>query len=265
MKVPHKLDTGKRRLQSLIAGCAPTIPALPLVHTTDTYTLTDIMDDGQLRPVPCDVYTPENLIYLFYGKPSFRPNIDSEPLSLHHYFPICMIFKPSLMKEIRRVLPFDSGAFGLGLYGPYLHKEMKLGDFLLEPDPATPGRIITKFFDSAKSYLQGQPDTVLNVDPSEFEAESLAALYAAKHSNLLDSRNSSIEIQIDKAIDITDQLIATIMPEVFASGKVGKHLRLHKIDVIPYPIMGRSRPIEYMGTIHQILMSYYLDKGIIGV
>jgi hypothetical protein len=161
----HPLDIGKARLRNLVSATNQPCPRLPLVHSTDSYVLEDVLSAGAIAPQECNVFTGEALIYFFYGRPAFRPNLDAAPTGLKHYFPVCLLFKPDWTTRVKRIFPFDSGAFQNGLYGAFLHPRMKLGDFGLEADMATPGKIVAKFFGSNPAYLVGNPEPSRDLDP----------------------------------------------------------------------------------------------------
>jgi len=131
---------------------------LPLVHTTDVYRFTNVLEDGVLEPRECDVFKGEPLLYFFYGRPSYRINASEGATGLDHYLPVCFLFRNSAVTPIKRIFPFDSGGFHNELYADAFHKEMKLDDFGLEPDQDTPGRVISLFFESADAY-SGAPKT----------------------------------------------------------------------------------------------------------
>jgi hypothetical protein len=56
-----------------------------------------------------------------------------------------MLFRAESVQPIKRIFPFDSGAFDNELYDNALHRDMNLEDFGLEPSPDTPGRVISFF------------------------------------------------------------------------------------------------------------------------
>jgi hypothetical protein len=259
----HSLDEGRDRLRKLIDGFAETEPRLPLVHSTDSYILADMLDKGEISPQSCSVFNGEALTYLFYGRPAFRPNNSAEPTSLGHYFPVCLLMKPTWQGNVKRVFPFDSGAFQQELYGAYLHKKMKLGDFRLEADMSTPGKLITLFFGNVPAYLRARPESSVNFDAAEFEAQSYRALINAKDGNAIDSRGSGIEVQTSEPISISDSLAAVILPSTFVDGSMGNALQKLKIDVLPYNTFERSRPSEYMSELTSICFSYYAQLGLI--
>jgi len=140
----------RERFKKLVNTQRPITPHLPLVHSTDVYAFSDIVSGKSLSPSPCSVFDGEMLTYLFYGRPSYRPNINEEPTSLGHYLPIVIIFKPNWLSEIKRIFPFDSGAFSRGFYKHFIHKMMSLEDFELDTDPETPGRVVSQFYARTK-------------------------------------------------------------------------------------------------------------------
>lgn len=222
-----------------------------------------MLASGYLVPQVCDVFKGEALTYFFYGRPAFRPNLDTEPSGLAHYFPVCLLFKPTLSINVRRVFPFDSGAFNRGFYAKYLHRNMKLGDFGLEADMTSPGKVVSLFFGSNAAYLTGKVDDTPNLDPSEFEAQSYTALLQAKDGNALDSRGSSIEVQTEADIEIAEAVSAIILPSTFADRRTGKTLKGMGIDILPYKTFERSRPNEYMSGIMDLCLSYYVRLNLV--
>ncbi len=222
-----------------------------------------MLASGYIVPQTCDVFKGEALTYFFYGRPAFRPNLDAEPSGLAHYFPVCLLFKPDILIDVRRVFPFDSGAFDRGFYTKYLHRNMKLGDFGLEPDMTCPGKVVSLFFGSNAAYLTGKIGATPKLDPSEFEAQSYIALLQAKDGNALDSRGSSIEVQTATNVNIAETVSAIILPSTFADGKTGVALSELGIDILPYKTFERSRPNEYMSGIMDLCLNYYIRLGLI--
>lgn len=259
----HSHDAGKKRFRKLVETSIESAPRLPMVHTTDSYIFVDVLDSGQLSPQDCPVFLGEKLTYLFYGRPAFRPNIDESPTSLKHFFPVCLIFKPNWSAKIHRIFPFDSGAFNSGLYGTYLHSRMKLGDFGLEPNLSTPGKLVSLFFGTVPAYLSAKPQSSPVFDPEEFEASSYLAMIHSKEGNAIDSRGSGIEIQMADQLPLAEVISAVILPSTFADGETCKRLKDLKIDPLPYKLYERTRPNEFMSQITDICFRYYLDLGLI--
>lgn len=261
--MPHSLDIGKKRFRTLVGAASEASPQLPLVHSTDSYVLGEVLDTSAIAPQACQIFTGEALTYLFYGRPAFRPNSDAEPSSLKHYFPVCLIIHPTWAVTIKRIFPFDSGGFIGKFYDRFLHEKMKLGDFGLESDPSTPGRVISQFFGSVPQYLLGKPKPPESLDPSEFEAQSYLALIHTKDANAIDSRGSGIEVQTEDSLPLEKSVAAVILPSTFADGKIGAKLKSLGIDLLPYKIFERTRPSEHMSEITSICFNYYVRIGLI--
>lgn len=259
----HKLDIGRTRFRELVAASLEAQPTLPLVHGSDAFKFLNAVEDGELRPQPCPVFTGESLLYFFYGRPSYRANGDAEPTSLTHYLPILLILKPNLAGTARRIFPFDSGAFDRGFYSTHLHHSMKIGDFGLEVETGTPGKLITTFFGDPSSYLRAEPRSTLDLPPEQMEAVSYQSMVASRDANSLDGRGAAIEIQTASPVSLADQVQAVILPAPFIEkGSTAAKLNALDIQPIPYMVHGRTRPSEYVTTITDLCYRYYLEIGL---
>ena len=253
----------RKRLRGLIAGQSEAKPALPLIHTTDVYGFVNAIEDGTLVPPPCKVFVGEPLLYFFYGRPSYRVNADELPTSLEHYLPVCILFRSASVHPIKRIFPFNSGGFEKQ-YANALHRDMKLVDFGLEPDPATPGRIISFFFDSVEEYLRARPNPSLKIDPAELEAASYYALIGQRLSNSADNRVSGIEIQLEGDLTLTKSVEAIILPApLYESPRIQSKLTGAGIATLPYPQIDRQRPSEYVTKIFDLCYEYYKRSGLL--
>jgi hypothetical protein len=57
--------------REFIRGHNPSLPILPAVHITSAAHINNIFDTNKLHLSPCEKFK-ENLLYLFYGRPSYR-------------------------------------------------------------------------------------------------------------------------------------------------------------------------------------------------
>lgn len=259
----HKLDDGRQRFRQLVAGAIESKPALPLVHGSDAFKFLNAIADGELRPQPCDVFSGESLLYFFYGRPSYRSNPDAEPTSLAHYLPILLILRSDLSGAVRRIFPFDSGAYERGFYAAHVHHGMKIGDFGLDADSSTPGKLITAFFGDTASYLRAEPGAAAELPPEQMEAVSYRSLVSSRSANSLDSRGAAIELQSASSVSLTEQVQAVILPAPFVEkGGTASELKALGIQAIPYMVHGRTRPSEYVTTITDLCYRYYVEIGL---
>jgi hypothetical protein len=125
---------------------------LPSVHISDGLGFRSIVKDGYLSAEPCSVFNNEPLLYLFYGRPSYRVNSQILASAIRAYAPVCFVLKPGMVRLPQRVFPFDSGAFHNDLFRASMHRKMQRDDFALEPDPASAQRLIRLFFSDNQSY-----------------------------------------------------------------------------------------------------------------
>ena len=254
----------RRRLRNLINGQPTAQPLLPLVHTTDVYRLTNVLEDGRLEPRQCDVFGGEPLLYFFYGRPSYRVNANEGATSLDHYLPVCLLFRNKSVSPIKRVFPFDSGGFHNALYADAFHKDMKLDDFGLEPDIDTPGRVISLFFETTDAYLRARSSASATLDASELEAKSYLALISQRLSNTMDNRVSGIELQFEGPLKIDGAVEAVILPDtLYSSPLIQTKLTALKIEALPYPQVDRQRPSEYVTKIFDLCFEYYRRSGLL--
>lgn len=254
----------RNKFKILVEAQPEETPRLPLVHNTDCFALDSVLESGSIDPQPCNVFKGENLTYLFYGKPAFRPNLNEEPSGLYHYYPVCLIFNESIHFQVKRVFPFDSGAYNLELYSKFLHKNMQLEDFGLVADLSSPGKVVSTFFGNNEKYLRGSSSCKSDgLDPSEFEAHSYLALITSRDSNVLDSRLSAIEVQTADVIDLKKCVSAIILPSIFSEGECGKKIGKLFIEQIAYSTFDRHRPSEYMSQITDYCLHYYAKKKLL--
>ena len=256
-----EFENGKVRFRNLIGSHLPANPKLPLVHTTDTYRFVDALSDGVLSASPCKVFNNEPLLYFFYGRPSYKQNNDALPTGLLHYFPVCLIIPPSNDITPKRVFPFDSGAFHNDLYSNVIHSKMKMEDFGLEPNLNSPAQLISAAFGTVENYLNGQALPSCNCDPSEFEMHSFHALVSSEQANDVDSRGSSVEIQLNSNIFIQGRVAAAILPASFVGGEVGTKMTEVGIESLPYNVVRNMKPNDFTSTIFDLCPNYYRKNG----
>lgn len=253
----------RQRLRKLVGSQQSAKPLLPLVHTTDVYSLTNVLEDGRLEPRQCDVFKGEPLLYFFYGRPSYRANASEAATALDHYLPVCLLFQNAAVAPIKRIFPFDSGGFHKALYADAFHKDMRLDDFGLEPDVETPGRVISLFFETADAYLHARSAPSVALDPSELEAKGYQALISQRLSNTMDNRVSGIELQFEGPIKIDGTVHAVVLPDtLYSSPLIQEKLDSLRIEPLLYSQVERQRPSEYVTRIFDLCFEYYRRSGL---
>jgi hypothetical protein len=238
------------KLATYLSGTAPAKPPLPLVHGTDMYHFTSIGESGSLSPTACPFFK-EDLVYLFYGRPSYRVATRSNPRRNLLYAPTCFVFRPEVATSIARVYPFDTGAFHEGLYNDYLHASMKLDDFMVGNAPDLPGQIVSAFFGDNDKYYKGQHKVLPDVHISPNEVQVYYDMIASTGATEMDDRAYTIELHSTSAISMSGNLVGVVLPAPAMDNPViaGLVLNEWKIPFLTYHAFSKLRPIEYHGQV----------------
>lgn len=192
-------------VQHNTAGAKP----LPLTHCTSGGIGLDILAELAIRPTHCDVYGAD-LLYLFYGRPAYKPLQGLGASTLAETAPICLVLDPTVLDAAVRILPFDSGGFER--YRPFVGPSLSLPDFELEPNADAPLRLIRAFFETSSNYYVQEPNSALTFAASDREAAAYGRLIADPSICHDDDRRGTIEVQIAAPVSLPDALRALIAP-----------------------------------------------------
>lgn len=179
-------------------------PHLPLVHTTKCKVFEDyIAPSNCLVPRNCDCFK-ENLLYFFYGRPAYRVNCDKTLPMMPEQRPVCIIMKPDFALPVKRIFPFDSGAWYAGLYDGYFNPA-GINDYDLGNDLVLTSAVVSAFFSNNKNYVQGNVLDGLAIDATETDVEAYYNLIrnfasAKKTVSISDDRRYSIEVQTSSEV-----------------------------------------------------------------
>lgn len=187
---------------------------LPLVHTTPAHSLRDIIATKSLSPTDCPVFVGEQLIYLFYGKPSYKVGGTTQKNWL---MPICFLIRIQALRSIKRIYPFDSGAFSTGRHPDYI-EAFDMGEFEVSQHN-DPSKIVGAFFQTIKDYFSLTPKDVGQFRQEHsltiMDHEILALRDLADDSSLtgIDDRRFCIEVQTEDEIALVPNNVqAVILP-----------------------------------------------------
>lgn len=261
MTRPLKALTGlppRRSLEDFIGTLPPSSNVLGLTHVTSGYVLRDIIETGAISPAaPCKVLK-EPLVYLFYGRPSYRTGINNGPTSLAFHCPVVVIVDPALTPPPKYAFCFDSGAFVDGMMDTHLHPYMPLFDFSIPPDVKSASTLVNGLFGSPERYLACSEPITFVPDPANFEATSYCSIVKNASSLGLDDRASTPEFAYDRGIDLVPWVKSVILPDSLSGDKNfgGKLTRLG-IPTLDYEWQGGCRPNEYHVLIRRLVKQVY--------
>jgi len=237
-------------------------PGLPLVHSSETHRLMGMLRDGKIEVTQCDTFKGEELAYFFYGRPSYRKRHDRPK---EWQLPFVMILKSTCLLSIKRLFPFDSGAFFSNRLPDYL-TTFPADDYEVSSNPAAVELLIDIFFGSDEDYLYNRPRPASEVAHRRKlgvrhpQVKALCAMYNGD-SVTADDRCRAFELQTDTSVVIKDQLLGLVMPRpYFEDARLKAELKAKKIIVRPYDVWELSTE-GYMGKIYTEVKHIYKKLG----
>jgi hypothetical protein len=221
-------------------------PSLPLMHTTSVPRFEGIGDEDRLRPQKCNIYTKESLIYFFYGKPSFRPRgEDTTHRNMIQFAPVCLVLKSDVGLSPKRVLPFDSGAYHLGIMTRegHAHHDLQKERFELG-DQHDAEKVVGLYFGSNLNYVDEIANMSSQVDvKSNICVETYVSLISRTGTNQGDSRLNTIEIQFNQEIVLLGNVLAVALPSpLYDRPEIKEKLVDWSAEPLLYEINGSYTP-----------------------
>lgn len=259
---------GQVRFRDFIEQAALTNEVLPLVHTTSAYSFMDICDEDELRPTQCKHFE-EDLIYLFYGRPSYRTQ-KSINSTIGFNYPFVFIFDPEKIANIVAVYPFDTGAFFYELYSKFFDKNANVYDFELPPTLQSANQTVNSFYLNHSEYMHGPSKKNVDISRKDFEARGVQELsrlppYLSNEEEDIarDERSSSIEVQVDSPIDIRSAILGIVVPAPFLNeAEVVEALDRWNVGMVrSYEIFEFHSPGTWIAQIYQEICDAYIELG----
>lgn len=208
-------------------------------------------------------------MYFFYGRPAYKTK-KSGSLPLAYDLPVAFILKPEYsLEQIRRILPFDSGAFSNGMYKPYFHPDSKMNDFELDGNTSSARKFLGFFYNSVEEYLVGRSTKNVSIPPTQFELSGLHELARApanpiSRSGDLDERASSVEIQTTRSIEVRGNTLALVLPNILLEDpSVQKLAELCGGKIVSYESMMATSTESFAAVIYDKVITTYREEGIL--
>lgn len=242
----------------------PSAPIMALTHSTKSEYFFEMLQNRLLCKRECNVFK-EELVYLFYGRPSYKPYRECESTTLGAFRPISIIFDPNFEFPIKRIYPFDTGAFKEGLYREYIPSFAELSHFEIEPTIDHAAKSVSYFFNSNLNYYHGKASHDLEFAPTNLTISSLQGLFQTKGLSKVDDRKSAIEIQCSDSIELSrDSVMAICMPGDYCEDSKLYNLitKDWSADIIEYDIYHDS-PNHDMREVLVRVKKYLTDKGLL--
>lgn len=241
--------------EEIVGGRAAAQPILPFIHSTDLHHFKQIMDEGQLRPTPCPVFQ-RDLLYLYYGKPTYRTRTGADPSSLLGYLPVCLVLSADVRAECFRFFPFDSGAFGL--YKKSMYYKLTVGDFALASgDSDTPAKLVDLFFGTNDDYCHGTTRPQTN-DRLSVHLDCISALFSVRGEAPFDDRSQTFEGHCDSPLELRSSLLAVVIPATLKDQPTFQRFAfgIPGLATLTYNFFPLQRPEERYGALRDKCHDY---------
>jgi hypothetical protein len=251
----------------------PFDPKLPLLHSTSFQSFVDVIQAHVLSPTPCTVFQGEELLYFFYGRPSYRVSATVTSQGQLRHLPVCFILSPESINTAKRIYPFDSGAFETGLFDAFL-KGLPRDKFIVGDFPDGPQRMVSAFYENNRNYYYGNLSNAVDAGPSQLAVSGYldmlrdtAVAYSDSGQSTSDDRRQTIEIQTNshvhlKAESITspngtttvqNKVLAVILPQRALDDPaiLEAVTQIWKAKPLTYQLYKFTRPSEYHAVIRE--------------
>ncbi|MFS0519085.1 hypothetical protein ACEYW6_30920 [Nostoc sp. UIC 10607] len=175
--------------------------ALPIAHLTSARSFNEIIRDVAFNPTHCVVFE-ERLLYFSYGGVFHR--YGHQPTSEPTNLPVAFVFKPTLLRKIDYLFPYDTGAANKGLYN---NQELcKFDNYRIHNDGANSApKLVYYLYGSSKNYLLGE---VVRQSASQIEliGNLLDFLQTDLCESGVDHRQRMIECQSTQQLSLVNVL-----------------------------------------------------------
>jgi hypothetical protein len=218
-----------------------------------------IIQDIQLKTFTCKVFE-KDLLYFFYGRPSYRIKANGLPTSSPAYLPVCFILDFGKTGLPYHVYPFDSGAENANLFGDFLHERWSNADFALTPGLEAPGRVVSCYYDTNKNYFLEKP-IGRTIMPMDLEAQSYKNLVENQGDTKYDNRRSSVEVAYDTHIQLSaENLLAVALPiNLMDDKRVTDFIAAYNAQPLVY-VTSHENPGGYHSAIRTVVFKFLTDN-----
>lgn len=260
---------------------------LPLVHTAPWASAVKILWSNCIKKEFCDFFQ-EELLYFFYARPAKRTN--QKYVLAYLAAPVVFIVKPEL-DEIKRVFPFDSGAYDKYIEYEYLNADAQISHHIdskgstksVYKDSHIYNYEIPHNFSAIIQYIQeiyGNNDhyyadkykndrelspTIIQNRRTNADLDNLLNLISSPNTDGLqdqyglDDRRKTIEIQIPNNYNLYNNLLAVICPMVFYNDdKLAKKIVHSGVEPLHYQYCDAKTVEDHIRIIYNATKNYYV-------
>ncbi|MHC2002522.1 hypothetical protein ACYQR9_19060 [Methylobacterium sp. CM6241] len=188
----------------------------PWVHSASSGDIWDFLESEKILAVPCTVFRPEKLCYFFVGRPAYKRDDVLNPGDWE--LPMAFVMKFRSPPNIKRVFPFDSGAFSINRFPTYMTM-FQINRFDISGDPRNIGRLISLVYRTPEQYFfrrpMGEEEVKREHDllPRHREILAVSKLAGENSAAKMDDRAAAIEISVSEDVPLLkEDLVGIVVP-----------------------------------------------------
>jgi len=240
---------------------------LPLVHTTPSRFAMNILKEMKLEKKPCNKFNGEHILYFFYARPAYR-KVEKDTSSDRSLVPVVLIVKP-ILDEIKRVYPFDSGAYDDYTKEKYLNPMSERSNYELTNTFPSVQYYINAVFGSNCNYYIGKcrvgsdlPKSVVQRRETNHDLDNLLNLISSTNRSKLDDRRKTVEIQSPNDYDLSGKLLAVIAPNFYQNNTdFIEIIKESGAEPRYYQYYDGHRVNEYVSVVFSRIREYYAKQN----
>ncbi len=243
----------------VLTTIAPTTPAL--THGTTAKNLLGILQNKALTAHTVDKDLGEKLIFLFYGRPDYRPPGQSAQYDVERD-PVFLVLAPEIAKMASNIFPFDTG--GHSYYNTHLHGSDAWKRFSMAAEQETPGRVVGGFYDDNEGYYLGWPSQAPACCTSPPDVQAYYKMITDESDPVDDGRRSAIELSVVDRVPLSGVLRLVIGPgQILKRPEVEAALEPYNCVIMPYDVHRPFRWTEFRALIRGYVKGYMTDQGML--
>ena len=174
--------------------------------------------------------------------------------------PVCFVFKPRTVSQVvYRVYPCDTGAVAADRFNP----EILAGDLpqlALEPQIDSARRLVSLMFERNSDYFVGKVVQTRAFTSGSVEARFYTLLMRDGPVDY-DDRKSAIEVQVNQAIALRDQLLFVVLPREFLEEVAIRDaiINVWNCDPVVYATFIGDAPASYYSVVRQKVQERFVE------
>ena len=174
--------------------------------------------------------------------------------------PVCFVFKPRTVSQVvHRMYPCDTGAVVADRFTPEILAS-DLAQLALDPQIDSARRLVSLLFERNSDYFVGKVVKARAFTPGSVEARFHELLMRDGPVDY-DDRKSAIEVQVNQAITLRDQLLFVVLPREFLEEAAIRDaiINVWNCDPVVYATFRGDAPASYYSGVREKVRERFVE------